>query len=123
MKIVPKGNTFEMPEVQAELTLKRPQEGNLERLNREMEQQTQRAQETQRVNDEDIRRMMEEIKRKFDILSKYLRIDIDTDLEIPVAKIIERETNRIIRQIPPDYLLDLMKKIDQMLEILVKKEA
>ena len=123
MRIVPKGNISEMPEVQAQLNLNRPQEGNLERLNREMERQTQKAQETQRVNDEDIRRIMEEIKRKFDMLSKYLRIDIDQDLEIPVAKIIERETNKIIRQIPPDYLLDLMKKIDQMLEILVKKEA
>ena len=57
------------------------------------------------------------------MLSKYLKIDIDTELEIPVAKIIERDTYRVIRQIPPEYLLELMKKIDQMLGILFNKEA
>ncbi|MDW8032664.1 MAG: flagellar protein FlaG [Aquificaceae bacterium] len=50
-------------------------------------------------------------------------MDIDRELEIPVVKIIERDTNRIIRQIPPEYLLELMKRIDQMLGILLQKEV
>ena len=45
------------------------------------------------------------------------------ELEIPVAKIIERDTNRVIRQITPEYLLEQMKKIAQMLGILLTKEA
>lgn len=77
----------------------------------------------QRINSEELNKLMEDIKRKFDMLSKYLRIDIDSDLEIPVAKIVEKDTNKVIRQIPPEYLLDLMKKIDQMLGILLKKEV
>lgn len=75
------------------------------------------------VDSEELQRFIEEIKRKFDMLSKYLRIDIDRELEIPVVKIIERDTNRIIRQIPPEYLLELMKRIDQMLGILLQKEV
>ena len=72
---------------------------------------------------EELQKLIEEIRKKFDMLSKYLKIDIDTELENPVAKIIERDTNRVIRQIPPEYLLELMKKIDQMLGILLNKEA
>jgi len=34
------------------------------------------------------------------MLSKYLKIDIDQELEIPVVKIMEKDTNRVIRQIP-----------------------
>ena len=75
------------------------------------------------MSSEELKKLLEEIKRKFDMLNKYLRIDIDTGLNIPVAKIIEKDTNRVIRQIPPDYLLDLMKKIDQMLGILLQKEV
>ncbi|MEN3028098.1 MAG: flagellar protein FlaG [Aquificaceae bacterium] len=79
--------------------------------------------EGKRAGSEELQKLMEEIKRKFDMLSKYLRIDIDRELEIPVAKIIEKDTNRIIRQIPPEYLLELMKRIDQMLGVLLQKEV
>ncbi|MFN3598972.1 MAG: flagellar protein FlaG [Aquificaceae bacterium] len=90
-------------------------------INKEMVQEANKSE--QRISSEELSKLMEEIKRKFDMLSKYLRIDIDSDLEIPVAKIIEKDTNKIIRQIPPEYLLDLMKKIDQTLGILLEREV
>ena len=99
------------------------QEGTLERMKREREEITQQSEIDRKTNSEELQKLIEEIRKKFDMLSKYLKIDIDTELEIPVAKIIERDTNRVIRQIPPEYLLELMKKIDQMLGILLNKEA
>jgi Uncharacterized flagellar protein FlaG len=70
-----------------------------------------------------LQRLIEEVKRKFDMLSKYLKIDIDQELEIPVVKIMERDTNRVIRQIPPEYLLELMKRIDQLLGLLMERKV
>ncbi len=99
------------------------QEGALEKIKKEREERISKEEQEGKVSSQEIKRLMEEIKRKFDMLNKYLRIEIDTELEIPVAKIIERDTNRVIRQIPPEYLLELMKKIDQMLGILLNKEA
>ena len=90
---------------------------------REREEITQQSEIDRKTNSEELQKLIEEIRKKFDMLSKYLKIDIDTELEIPVAKIIERDTNRVIRQITPEYLLELMKKIDQMLGILLNKEA
>ncbi|WP_029551807.1 flagellar protein FlaG [Thermocrinis jamiesonii] len=98
-------------------------EGTLKKIQKEMEQQIKEAQAERKVSSEELQRLFEEIKRKFDMLSKYLKIDIDQELEIPVVKIIERETNRVIRQIPPDYLLELMKRIDQLLGLLIEKEV
>ncbi len=72
---------------------------------------------------EELQRLIQEIRRKLDYLNKYLKIDIDDQLEIPVVKIFERDTNRLIRQIPPDYLLELMKKIDQMLGVLLSERV
>ncbi|MCX8164176.1 MAG: flagellar protein FlaG [Aquificaceae bacterium] len=103
------------------------QQGAIEGMKKQVEREVQRAREEVRedirANTEELQKLIEEIKKKFDMLSKYLRIDIDIELEIPVAKIIEKETNRVIRQIPPDYLLDLIKKIDQMLGVLLQKEV
>jgi len=125
MKIEPVGQDFNVE--QQGLVQKQVKDGVLEgmrkRVEREIQQAQQEAQESRSVKSEELQKLLEELKRKFDMLSKYLKIDIDTELEIPVAKIIEKDTNRVIRQIPPDYLLDLMKKIDQMLGILLQKEV
>ena len=100
-----------------------PADGTLKKLQREVNQQVQDAQEKRDIKPEELQKLMEEVKRKFDMLGKYLKIDIDRELEMPVVKIMERDTNRVIRQIPPDYLLELMKRIDQLLGLLVEKEA
>ncbi|RUM31454.1 MAG: flagellar biosynthesis protein FlaG [Aquifex sp.] len=93
---------------------------NLENFRKEIKQ---RLEGNQRVSNEEIQKIIEEIKRKLDYLNKYLKIEIDQDLEIPVVKIIERDTNRIIRQIPPEYLLELMKRIDEMLGVLLNERV
>jgi flagellar protein FlaG len=122
MRVEARGLEATSPDQQI-MVQKQAQEGALERMKREREESVHQSEAERRVNSQELQKLMEEIKRKFDMLSKYLRIDIDSELEIPVAKIIEKDTNRVIRQIPPEYLLDLMKKIDQMLGILLNKEA
>ena len=77
---------------------KQAQVGTLERMKREREEITQQSDIDRKTNSEELQKLIEEIMNKFDMLSKYLKIDIDTELEIPVAKIIERDTNRVIRQ-------------------------
>jgi flagellar protein FlaG len=100
-----------------------PVDGTLKKLQREVDQQVQDVQEKRDIKPEELQKLIEEVKRKFDMLSKYLKIDIDQELEIPVVKIMERDTNKVIRQIPPDYLLELMKRIDQLLGLLVEREV
>jgi flagellar protein FlaG len=100
-----------------------PVDGTLKKLQREVEQQVQDTQEKRDIKPEELQKLIEEVKRKFDMLSKYLKIDIDRELEMPVVKIMERDTNKVIRQIPPDYLLELMKRIDQLLGLLVEREV
>jgi flagellar protein FlaG len=100
-----------------------PADGTLKKLQGEVDQQVQDVQEKRDIKPEELQKLIEEVKRKFDMFSKYLKIDIDRELEIPVVKIMERDTNRVIRQIPPDYLLELMKRIDQLLGLLVEREA
>jgi flagellar protein FlaG len=100
-----------------------PADETLKKLQREVEQQVQDVQEKRDVKPEELQRLIEEVKRKFDMLSKYLKIDIDQELEIPVVKIMEKDTNRVIRQIPPEYLLELMKRIDQLLGLLMERKV
>ena len=115
--------SFEYVDVKLNQQQAQPMDGALRKLQRKVDQQVQDAQEKRDVKPEELQKLIEEVKKKFDMLSKYLKIDIDQELEIPVVKIMEKDTNRVIRQIPPDYLLELMKRIDQLLGLLVEREV
>jgi len=115
--------SFEYVDVKLNQQQAQPMDGALRKLQREVDQQVQEVQEKRDIKPEELQKLIEEVRKKFDMLSKYLKIDIDQELEIPVVKIMERDTNRIIRQIPPDYLLELMKRIDQLLGLLVEREV
>ncbi len=77
----------------------------------------------QEIDPQELKRVIEELKKRFDLFNKYLKIEIDEELDIPVIKIVDRETNEVVRQIPPEYLLKIMKNIDQVLGLLVNKRV
>jgi flagellar protein FlaG len=91
-------------------------------LKSSVEDQNSHAEDV-KLSSEELQRIIQEIKRKLDYLNRYLKIDIDQDLEIPVVKIFEKDTNRLIRQIPPDHLLQIMKRIDQMLGVFLNERV
>ncbi len=123
MRVGKVDQSFEYVDVRLNQQQVQPMDGALRKLQEEVDQQVQDAQEKRDVKPEELQKLIEEVKRKFDMLSKYLKIDIDQELEIPVAKIMEKDTNRVIRQIPPEYLLELMKRIDQLLGLLMERKV
>jgi flagellar protein FlaG len=123
MRIGMVDQSFEYVDVKLNQQQVQPMDGALRKLQKEVDQQVQDAQEKRDIKPEELQKLIEEVKRKFDMLSKYLKIDIDQELEIPVVKIMEKDTNRVIRQIPPEYLLELMKRIDQLLGLLMERKV
>ncbi len=87
----------------------------------QVKQENQR--ELKQLSKEDLENLLKNVKKKFDYMNKYLKIEIDRDLHEPVVKIIDKKTNEVVRQIPPEYLLELAKKIDELVGLLFSKEA
>ena len=96
---------------------------NIESVRKDIERQAKESVEEATLSNEELQKMLQELRRKLDYLNRYLKIDIDDQLEIPVVKVFERDTNRLIRQVPPDYLLELMRRIDQMLGVLLSERV
>jgi flagellar protein FlaG len=123
MRVGKVDQSFEYVDVKLNQQQVQPMDGALRKLQKEVDQQVQDAQEKRDIKPEELQKLIEEVKKKFDMLSKYLKIDIDQELGIPVVKIMEKDTNRVVRQIPPEYLLDLMKRIDQLLGLLMERKV
>ncbi|ODA44288.1 Flagellin protein FlaG [Thermodesulfovibrio sp. N1] len=75
------------------------------------------------MSQEELNRMMEEIRHKFSMLEKYLQIDIDEQLQIPISKIIDMRTEEVIRQIPPDWIVDILRRMEELRGVFYSKEA
>lgn len=86
---------------------------------------TKQQHNTQRVtiSQEELNKMMEEIRHKFSMLEKYLQIDIDEQLQMPISKIIDMRTEEVIRQIPPDWIVDILRRMEELKGIFYSKEA
>jgi len=86
---------------------------------------TEQTKNTQKVavSQEELNKMMEEIKHKFSMIEKYLQIDIDQQLRMPISKIIDMRTEEIIRQIPPDWIVDILRRMEELRGVFYSKEA
>ncbi|MDI1471686.1 MAG: flagellar protein FlaG [Thermodesulfovibrio sp.] len=101
-----------------------PIQTNTDQINIQTDSEKQQ-QNTHRVtmSQEELNRMMEEIRHKFSMLEKYLQIDIDEQLQIPISKIIDMRTEEIIRQIPPDWIVDILRRMEELRGVFYSKEA
>ena len=57
------------------------------------------------------------------MLNTQLEIQIDKDTDIVVVKVIDRETNKVIRQIPPEYVLKIAKYLDEIAGLLYNEKV
>jgi len=64
----------------------------------------------------DINQFLEKLNEILNPLNKELKVEIDQELNIPIFKIINKITNEVVRQIPLEEILKLMKNIEKLLE-------
>lgn len=72
------------------------------------------------------RELQDVLKLKIDhYMSRGLRFEIDDKLDIVVAKIVDKETGEVVRQIPPDEIVRILKHMKELKEqgLIVDKEV
>jgi flagellar protein FlaG len=55
--------------------------------------------------------------------SQDLRFSVDTDSKRVIVKIIDQQTNQVLRQIPTEEALEISKSLDKLKGLLIKNEA
>jgi len=74
-------------------------------------------------NTEELKKILQELQNKISYLNKSLKIELNGEIKEPVVKIIDITNNQVIRQIPPDYVINIIKNINKMLGALVNEKA
>jgi flagellar protein FlaG len=74
-------------------------------------------------NIEELKKILQELQNKISYLNKSLKIELNEEIKEPVVKIIDITSNEVIRQIPPDYVINIIKNINKMLGALVNEKV
>jgi len=66
---------------------------------------------------------VEQIENAASFFNRKLKLEVDKDLGIVVVKVIDSDTEEVIRQIPPEELLELSKHAKDLKGLLISKEV
>ncbi len=75
------------------------------------------------IYQEDLNKLVEELRHKFNLIEKYLKINIDEQLKIPISRIIDMRTEEIIRQIPPEWIVDILRRMEELKGVFYQEEV
>ncbi len=67
-------------------------------------------------NEDELKGVVKELNKLLSGLNRALKIEIDRDLKIPVFKIVDLETQEVVRQIPLEEILKFKKALTAFLE-------
>jgi flagellar protein FlaG len=65
----------------------------------------------------------EKLSKVMEILNHSIRFAVDDDSDRMIVKIVNSETNEVIRQIPPKEVLQLMHRLDQMVGLMLDEKV
>ncbi len=116
-------NPFKKPQIETALA-ESIQIDNIQNINKQKQDLFQ-SKDTQRVtlSQKELNKMIDEIRHKFSLLERYLQIDIDQQLQIPISKIIDMRTEEVIRQIPPEWIIEILRRMEELRGVLYSKEV
>ncbi|MDM8537831.1 flagellar protein FlaG [Desulfobacterales bacterium HSG17] len=67
-----------------------------------------------KISKEDVEQMVEVLKDLTDTLQTKLNFSVDEGTNNIVVKVIDKDTDKVIRQIPPEELLKLQEKMQDL---------
>ncbi len=85
---------------------------------KQMEKQTKK--ETKKVNLEEIAQALQKFFEKFNLETKVV---FEKKYNTLVVKVYDRETGKLIKQIPPEELLEVYKRLQELVGILYRDKA
>lgn len=84
--------------------------------------QSETEKENKSVNKGDIEKVADQLNSKIEHANKGLKFFVHEATGQMAVKIIDKDTNEVIKEIPAKELLDLQAKIEDMVGILIDKE-
>ena len=92
-------------------------------VNREILAAQQQQQERQQLTREEIQRYTEELRQVSQAFNKRLSFSYNEELQLMVVKVIDRSTDKVIKELPPSELQRVHMRIREAIGLLLDESA
>ncbi|SHH84535.1 flagellar protein FlaG [Caloranaerobacter azorensis DSM 13643] len=121
MKIDSAVTTPSIQKVQPVLTIEKLEKQSVN--NSEMNVETSSTDEQKNVNEEELIRAIETVNKSVKIYDRRLEFSVHEKTKEIIVKVIDTNTDEVIREIPPEKILDMVAKLWEMVGILVDEKV
>lgn len=77
----------------------------------------------QAMSEEDAKKIVEDVQTRLESMGTRLQLSLNKDPNSIVVQVVDRESGELIRQIPTKELLDLQKKLSDLVGLLFDEKA
>ncbi len=74
------------------------------------------GQETTKVNQQEVKNQIEELQQFNQSIDRSLQFKVDDELGVTIVRVIDKETDELIRQFPPEELINLSRRLKELNE-------
>ncbi|HRP22727.1 MAG TPA: flagellar protein FlaG [Thauera sp.] len=97
---------------------------SVETRTKNVQQSTTAHDQAQRVPSAgELQRALEEVEKAVAPMAQSLQFSLDKDSGKTVVKVMDTDTNEVIRQIPSEEVLAISKAVDKLKGLLIKQQA
>ena len=90
---------------------------------RKISENTATTEDNKKVQNNEVQGAIERIVNAAKYFNREIQLEIEKDLGITVVKVIDKDTGKVIRQIPPEDLVELSRRAKDLKGLLVSKEG
>jgi len=69
-----------------------------------------------KINTEDVTNQIEELQQFNQSIDRSLQFKIDDELGVTIVRVVDKETDELIRQFPPEELINLSRRLKELNE-------
>lgn len=81
------------------------------------------AEDEKKTADFHVEQALERVTSAAKLFDRKIHLEIESDLGIVIVKVIDEKTDKVIRQIPPEELVELSKHAQDLKGLLINKEG
>jgi flagellar protein FlaG len=76
----------------------------------------------QKISEKDVESYLKDILRMSSLFDRKLKFILNRDLNTVVVKVVDRETDKVIKEIPPEALQRLHRRMKEAIGLLIDQE-
>jgi len=79
------------------------------------------VEESRKPDREEVAQELEKLNKQLEFMNRSIRFSIDDDSKEVVVKVVNKSSGEVIAQYPPDEIINLKKRLEEMTGLLVEK--